>query len=178
MSIKDIWQNGLAVLRARYFLRQADLIGPKVRVWGKPVVKSWGNLAISDRVRLVSTIATTEIVVGGEGKLTIGASTFINYGCSIAAEQLVEIGANCSIGTYVMIMDNNFHRLEPDRRNERPCSHPIRLGDNVWLGGRVIILPGVTIGNDSVIGAGSVVTKNIPAGVVAGGVPAKVIRTL
>jgi maltose O-acetyltransferase len=75
-------------------------------------------------------------------------------------------------------MDNDFHRLEPERRNERPESKPIVLEDNVWLGGRVIVLAGVTIGEDSVIGAGSVVTSDIPPKVIAAGVPARVIRGL
>jgi len=75
-------------------------------------------------------------------------------------------------------MDNDFHRLEPERRNERPDSAPIILEDNVWLGARVIVLKGVTIGEGSVIGAGSVVTKDIPPRSLAVGMPAKVIKTL
>jgi maltose O-acetyltransferase len=77
-----------------------------------------------------------------------------------------------------MMMDNDFHRIEPDRRDEMPDSAPIVLGENVWVGGRVIVLNGVTIGRDSVIGAGSVVSSDIPPRSVAAGVPAKVIRAL
>jgi maltose O-acetyltransferase len=76
------------------------------------------------------------------------------------------------------MMDNDFHRIEPERRNERAESAPIILENNVWLGARVIVLKGVTIGEGSVIGAGSVVTKNIPSRSLAVGQPAKIIKEL
>lgn len=174
----DYWNNGWAVIRARWYLRCANQLGSRVRVRGSLVARNYGGeMIIADRVRIVSTIATTELIASN-GLLEIGESTFINYGCSIAANKLVRIGANCNIGTYVIIMDNDFHRLEPERRNERPDSAPIILEDNVWLGARVIVLKGVTIGEGSVIGAGSVVTKDIPPRSLAVGMPAKVIKTL
>ncbi len=172
-----IWNSGWALLRAYWYFRKAEL-GRKVRIWGKPAIHNEGRMVIGERVRLVSTIATTELSAGENGLLEIGKSTFINYGCSISADKLIRIGAECNIGTHVMMMDNDFHRLEPDRRNEKPESSPIILEDNVWLGGRVIVLRGVTIGRDSVIGAGSIVTKDIPPRSVAAGIPAKVIKSL
>ncbi len=178
MKLIQLWHDGWAVIRAKWYFRRARLGGNKVRVWGRPSVRNNGRMLIGDRVRLVSTIATTELVAGANGVLEIGEGAFINYGCSIAADLLVRIGPRCNIGTHVIIMDNDFHRLEPDRRHEKPASRPIILEENVWLGGRVIVLNGVTIGKDSVIGAGSVVTRDIPPGVVAAGVPAKVIRQL
>jgi maltose O-acetyltransferase len=75
-------------------------------------------------------------------------------------------------------MDNDFHRLEPERRQEKPPSSPIILEENVWLGARVIVLPGVTIGAGTVVGAGSVVTRSIPSRSVAVGVPARVVKSL
>jgi len=177
-GIKSAWQNGWALLRARWYLRQANSIGPKVRVWGRPVVRNWGIMHFGERIRLVSTIATLELVASPGGRLEIGSNTFINYGCSIAANQSVSIGADCSIGTYAIIMDNNFHRLEPDRRFETPASQPVILEDNVWLGARVIVLPGVRIGTGSVVAAGSVVTRDIPPFTLAAGTPARVIREL
>ncbi|MCZ7672776.1 MAG: acyltransferase [Chloroflexi bacterium] len=134
-------------------------------------------MKIGNRVQIVSTIAKTELVAAN-GLLEIGDGTFINYGCSIAANKLVRIGKNCNIGTYVIMMDNDFHRLEPERRYEFPESEPIILENNVWLGARVIVLKGVTIGEGSVIGAGSVVTKDIPPRSLAAGMPAKILREL
>ncbi|MCA9936604.1 MAG: acyltransferase, partial [Anaerolineales bacterium] len=162
MKLRQLWQDGWAVLRARWYFRRATLGGKRVRVWGRPSVRNDGRMRIADRVRVVSTIATTELVAGENGTLEIGESAFINYGCSIAAAELIRIGPRCNIGTHVIMMDNDFHRLEPHRRHEKPESRPIILEENVWLGGRVIVLNGVTIGKDSVIGAGSVVTKDIP----------------
>jgi maltose O-acetyltransferase len=133
-------------------------------------------MLIGNRVRLVSTVATLELVSEPGGTLEIGDGAFINYGCSIAATRLVSIGPKCTIGPYTIIMDNDYHRLEPERRNERPESAPIVLEQNVWLGARVIVLRGVTIGADSVIGAGSVVTRDMPPRSLAVGAPAKVIK--
>lgn len=178
LDLGQLWHNGPAVLRARWYLRHATTLGPRVRVWGRPVVQNAGSLLVHDRARLVSTIATLELAVGQSATLEIGARTFINYGCSIGASELITIGPRCSIGTYVIIMDNNYHRLEPERRDERPPSAPIVLEENVWLGARVIVLPGVTIRAGSAIGAGSVVTRDIPARSLAVGQPARVIRDL
>ncbi len=176
--MRQNWQNGVAVLRARWYLRKASKIGMRVRVWGRPAITNNGTMIIGERVRLVSTIATVEIGVEAGATLEIGNSVFINYGCSFGATKLIRIGANCNIGTHVIMIDNDFHRLEPEHRNERPPSAPIILEDNVWLGARVIVLRGVTIGSGSVIGAGSVVSRDIPPRSIAAGVPAKVLRAL
>lgn len=178
MRLGSVWSDGWAVARAYWYLRGATQLGKKVRVWGRPSVQARGALIVRDRVRLVSTIATTELVAGPGGTLELGESAFINYGCSIAANLLVRIGPMCSLGTHVIIMDNDFHQIDPERRNERPESRPIILEENVWVGARAIILRGVTIGAGSVIAAGSVVTRNVPPRVVAAGMPARVIRTL
>jgi maltose O-acetyltransferase len=171
----NIWAH----LKARWYFRSAAHLGARVRVWGKAVVKNQGGeLRIGERVRMHGDIVPVELGIGEKGILDIGERTYINYGTSISASELVRIGPECNIGTYVMIMDNNFHCLEPERRQERPPSSPIILEENVWLGGRVIVLGGVTVGAGSVIGAGSVVTRDIPQRSLAVGVPAKVIRQL
>ncbi len=164
-------------LQARLYLRHATHVGKKVRVFGRPIIENRGILWIGDRVRIRSTVVKTELFVEG-GTLEIAERSYINYGCSIAARKLVRIGPNCRIGTYAMITDNNFHRLEPELRDEIPESAPVILEEGVWLGGRVIVLPGVTIGAGSAIGAGSVVTHDIPPRSLAVGVPARVIKDL
>jgi len=177
-SASKILHDGHAVLRARWYLRHATEVGDRVRLWGTPTISNRGTFKVGDRVRLVSTVTRLEIAVGPDATLEIGESTFINHGCSIGVTQHVRIGANCSIGPQVYIMDNDFHRLEPDRRNELPPSLPIVLEDNVWLAARVTVLPGVTIGAGSVIGASSVVVRDVPPRSLAAGVPARVIRNL
>jgi len=135
-------------------------------------------MVIQRRVQLVSTIATLELVSDPGGLLEIGEATLVNFGCSLVATELVRIGADCHIGPYSMILDNGFHRVEPERRLERPPSEPIIVEDNVWIGARTILLPGVTVGRDSCIGAGSVVTTSVEARTLVAGVPARPIRGL
>ena len=175
MNIHNVWRDSWAVLRGYWYLRSVNSRGPLIRIWGRPSIRNQGVMVIGEKVRLASTIATTELVTDG-GRLEIGHHSFINYGCSIVATELVQIGANCTIGTHVIIMDNDFHRLEPEHRNERPESAPVIIEDNVWLGARVIVLKGIRIGTGSVVGAGSIVNKDIPARSVAVGNPARVIR--
>jgi maltose O-acetyltransferase len=108
----------------------------------------------------------------------IGAGTFINYNLTALDVATITIGADCMIGPNVQLLTPT-HPIDPaPRRAHLEAAQPIVIGDNVWLGGGVIVCPGVTIGEDSVIGAGSVVTRDIPAGVVAVGSPARVIRSV
>ena len=109
---------------------------------------------------------------------TIGAGTFINSGAVILDVGRVVIGADVQIGPNVQLLTPT-HPLEPElRRSGAEAAEPITIGDNVWLGGGVIVCPGVTIGRDTVVGAGAVVTRDLPPGVLAVGNPARVIRQL
>lgn len=169
-------RNGLALLQARWYLRSAASLGPRVRVWGRLIVSNKGTLIVGDRTRLSGTIVPLQIATGANGTLEIGERVSINYGCSIGATQLVKIGSRTRFGPYVMVMDNSFHHLEPERRHIRPSSKPVAIGEDVWLGARVVVLPGVTIGAGSVVGAGSIVTHDIPPRTFAAGAPARAIR--
>ena len=145
---------------------------------GTPAVTIHGTLRVGDRVRIFSRPVRTEFEVGTGAVLDIGSQTFINYGCSIAAKKLIRIGPRCNIGSHVIIMDNDFHSVDPEHRLDVPPSAPIILEENVWIGVRAIVLPGVTIGAGSVVAAGSVVTRDVPPRTLVGGLPAKVIREL
>ena len=108
----------------------------------------------------------------------IGARTFINYNLTALDVAVIRIGEDCQIGPNVQLLTPT-HPIEPGpRRDKLEAAQPISIGDNVWLGGGVIVCPGVSIGDDSVIGAGSVVTRDIPAGVVAVGSPARVVKEI
>jgi maltose O-acetyltransferase len=110
--------------------------------------------------------------------VAIGAQTFVNYGCIMLDVVPIRIGAACQIATNVQLLAAT-HPLDPARRRDGwEYGEPITIGDNVWLGGGVIVCPGVTIGDDTVVGAGAVVTRDLPAGVVAVGNPARVLREL
>ncbi|GAB4448652.1 MAG: sugar O-acetyltransferase [Chloroflexi bacterium OHK40] len=111
-------------------------------------------------------------------QIRIGARTFINYGAVLLDVAPITIGEDAQLGPNVQLLTPT-HPLDPElRRAKWEAAEPITLGDNVWLGGGVIVLPGVSIGANTVVGAGAVVTKDLPANVVAVGNPARVIRTL
>lgn len=111
-------------------------------------------------------------------QIHIGARTFINYGAVLLDVGRITIGEDVQVGPNVQFLTPT-HPLEPEaRRAKFEAAKPITIGNNVWLGGGVIILPGVSIGDNTVVGAGAVVTKDLPANVVAVGNPAKVIREL
>lgn len=168
----------LAVVRARVYLGRVAEVGSRVRLRGRPFVTSRGRIVIAERVQLVSTPARLELGTEATGTVTIGRRSLVNFGCSIVALESVTIGERCLIGPHCMIMDTAFHHVDPERRLDPPEASPIVIGDNVWLGARVIVFPGVTIGEDSVVGIGSVVTKDIPPRSLVVGSPARVLRTL
>jgi maltose O-acetyltransferase len=108
----------------------------------------------------------------------VGARVFANYGLMCMDVAPITIGDDVQLGPNVQLLTPT-HPLEPGpRRDKWEAAKPIVLGDNVWLGGGVIVCPGVTIGADTVVGAGSVVVRDLPAGVLAVGNPARVVRSL
>ena len=145
-------------LNARVRLRGASRLGSRVTLRGHPTVSNEGLLTVGDRVRLVSTVATLELVSLPGGHLEIGENTLINYGSSLVASNHVKVGKDCLIGTHVMIMDCDFHRVE-DKTWDTTGS-PIIIEDRVWICNRSIICKGVRIGHDAVVA----------------GVPARVVR--
>lgn len=108
--------------------------------------------------------------------LSVGRGTFVNTGFMVIGGGRVTVGEDVLIGPDARFYTSN-HPTDPALRREGwERALPITVGDNVWFGGSVVVCPGVTIGADSVVAAGSVVTKDVPAGVVVGGNPARVIR--
>ena len=108
--------------------------------------------------------------------IKLGKHVFINTCCCFQDQGGIEIGDNVQIGHQTVIATLN-HDLDPDKRwNMVPA--PVKIGNNVWIGAHSTILSGVSIGDNSVIAAGAVVTKDVPPNVVVGGVPAKIIKTI
>ena len=161
-------------LNARVRLRHATSLGRRVTLRGRPAVTNDGRMTIGDRVRLVSTVAQLELVTIAGGHLEIGNNVFINYGSSLVASAHVRIGDDCLIGTHVMVMDCDFHRVEDKAWDT--TGEPIVIEDRVWLGNRSMILKGVRVGHDAVVAAGSVVTKDVEPRTVVAGVPAVLVR--
>lgn len=106
--------------------------------------------------------------------LTIGAGVFLNFGCVVLDVVEVSIGDKTQIGPNVQILTADHPRNPAEREAGLENGRPIRIGRNVWIGGGAILLPGVTVGDDAVIGAGSVVTRDVPAGTTVVGNPARV----
>lgn len=111
-------------------------------------------------------------------QIRFGARCFANFGLVALDVAAITIGDDVQIGPNVQLLTPT-HPLDPGPRREKwEAAQPITIGDNVWLGGGVIVCPGVSIGADTVVGAGSVVTKDLPAGVLAVGNPARVVKQL
>src|SRR4051812_8281770 len=139
----------------------------------------------------VSVYAGCSFSIGPNGSCTIGNFTLLN-GALIMAEERIDIGSHCLISWNVGIADSDFHPLEPAQRvidaqalapyfKDRPArpklkTAPVKIGDNVWIGMNAVILKGVTIGDNSVVAAGSVVTKDVPANTIVAGNPAVPVK--
>ena len=118
---------------------------------------------------------------------TIGKNTFINFNFTCQDDAEVTVGENCNFGPNVTIV-TPVHPMRADERRALRCpdgtekrlcwAKPVRIGNDCWLGANVVVCPGVTIGDNCVIGAGSVGTRSIPANSFAAGVPCKVIRAI
>ena len=141
----------------------------------------------------VSCYAGCSFSLGKAGRCTVGDFTMLN-GVLIMSEELIEIGSYCMMSWNVGIADSDFHPLDPaqrlqdalalapyyEKRPERPTlkTAPVRIRNNVWVGMGAVILKGVEIGENSVVAAGAIVTKSVPANVVVAGNPAVVVKQL
>ncbi len=110
--------------------------------------------------------------------IRVGRGFFANFGFTVLDEALVTIGDNCFIGPNVGIYTACHSTVPQERADGDEWARPVTIGNDCWIGGHVTILPGVAIGDGCTIGAGSVVTRDIPSGSVAVGNPARVIRKI
>lgn len=117
----------------------------------------------------------TLVLVSDNAHLEIGHKSYINFNSTVICYDHLTIGSNCAISWNTNILDGNAHELVVDEV-ARPRTQPVVLGDRVWIGAGAIILPGVIVGDDAVVAAGSVVTADVPSKTVVAGNPARVIR--
>ncbi len=174
--LNPMWgfRTARSVLQARWDLRYCEL-GDGARLDGRCYVGRWGGrIRIGKRLLMYGRTVRCELTTHADGEINIGDGVFVNYGVSISAHRMVRIGDGCRVGQYTIIMDCDFHTHGGG--DDHGESRPVIIGDRVWLGARVIVLKGVTIGDGASIAAGSIVTRDIPAGTVAAGAPAGVVR--
>lgn len=113
-----------------------------------------------------------------EAVIHIGEATNIMNGTEIFALKSVRLGKRCLVGARTVILDSDFHGLDPRQRGSVGVSKPVEIQDNVWIGMGVMILKGVKIGKDAVIGASCVVTRDVPAGAIVAGNPMRIVGSV
>ena len=140
-----------------------------------PLIANEGKFRIGNNLQIRAIQFRQEISCLRGAELIIGNNVFINHGVNICATKSIVIGDNVHIADLVMMHDTNFHEVE---EGKGITTKPIKIGDNAWIGARSIILPGIEIGKNSVIAAGSIVTKSVPENCLVAGVPAKILKHL
>jgi maltose O-acetyltransferase len=161
---------------APLYLAQATHVGQGARTLGRPRIDNEGRLVIGRGTLLRSINVPVELGVGQGATLEIGDESVLNYGVSIGCMRSVRIGHRVRIGPYVMIIDTEFHSLYD--RKQMPEPRPVVIEDDVWLGAKSSVLPGVTIGRGSVVGVSSVVSADVPPFTMVAGIPARPVKKL
>jgi acetyltransferase-like isoleucine patch superfamily enzyme len=139
------------------------------------VLYSGGDVKIGKRFSMRGPLLGCEVGAEEDASLEIGDRVFINQGATVVAFEHIEIGNDTLIGEFSAIYDSNHHGLDPDHPTR---AAPVIIGNNVWLSRGVIVLPGSTIGDHTVVAANSVVKGDLPPCVLAAGNPAQVVRKL
>ena len=147
-------------------------------IWGRGILSFGDNLSISGKISIAFARRPE-----GLPEFVVGRGVFIGHDSAFMLARSIMIGDFCLIGGGVRIQDNDGHPLDGDlRKKHEKISEesiaPVVLGENVWIGARATILKGVTIGDNAVVGTGSVVTKDVPANTVVAGNPARVIKSI
>jgi acetyltransferase-like isoleucine patch superfamily enzyme len=169
---KRVFEIGLLDLFLGFCLRRSFTQAGVLKVtpgWPLPKIMNKGGHLEGSNCRLSPGV---RIECWKDAVLKIGKGTYLNRGVEVVASMSVYIGADCKIARDVIIMDTDQHAVDGSETQMKP----IRIEDRVWLGARAIVLKGVSIGHDSVIGAGAIVTKSVPPFSVVVGPAARVIK--
>ena len=173
----ELWGK---VLLGELFLGGSILYQVPVRYLGKGTISIFSDvkLGYADAARFGDGHLLLQ-ARDPHATIVVGEKTAFSNNITLIARESIRIGAGCLIGDGVLIIDSDFHGISPEARHTSSGeSSGVVLGDNVWLGSRVIVMKGSRIGDGSIIGAGSVVVGSIPSRVIACGSPAKVVRKL
>lgn len=175
-TIPGAWR--LAQWTQRRQLRAVQQYGHGVEVFGPLCIENNGFIEIGNYVELRSSWhkPVSLFVVKDDAHLIIEDYAFINWGVHIGVAQKIVIGAYAQIGDECIIYDSDWHSL--DGLDQNIPTVPTKIGRGVWLGARVMVLKGVTIGDNTVVAANSTVTQDLPGNVLAAGTPARVVRPI
>ncbi len=162
---------GLAVIRVR---------NPRVDFGARCDVRKGGSFLVANGAVAKfgpGCVLDRGITVESRGYLEVGAGTVFGHHCTVAADQEVVIGERCLLAEMVSVRDHDhaFDRDDASILDQGRVTAPVRIGSDVWIGAKATIVRGVTIGSGSVIGANAVVTRDVPPGSIAVGVPARVV---
>ncbi|MBO9648293.1 MAG: acyltransferase [Variovorax sp.] len=175
-SIRRLQGKLSSIAGMRYLERHGVISDGSVVLSGRwPKVSNEGRMMLGANCELQSFRLRQHFTVRKGAELHIGDQAFLNDGVNVCATRSISIGSHAKIGDMVYIYDTDFHEVAPGM----PVRHaPVVIGDNVWIGANSMVLAGATIGDHSVIAAGSIVTDDIPAMSLAAGIPARVIKSL
>jgi acetyltransferase-like isoleucine patch superfamily enzyme len=162
-------------LRARAYLHNAE-VGANVRITGRPRIRNEGRLVIGDNCHLRSIVATLELYVAPGAEMIMGKEVHLNSGNTFAAFSRVELGDRVEVAPHVTVYDTTFHDLY--ERHVLPEPRPVIIEDDVWLGTKSTILPGVRIGRGAVVVAHALVTRDVEPFTIVSGVPAEPVAEL
>ncbi len=187
-NLRPLWLHNLSHAYLgwwqKHFLEpQFDAVGP-----GLSAIWPWCVSVFGRDIRLGSYVhlrTTPELPIrlsiwkddNHDGKINIGNYVLISPGCRLTSAHEITIGDSAMLAAQVVLSDSDWHDLY-DRTLPPGAGAPISIGANAWIGERAIVCKGVTIGENSIIGAGSIVTRDVPANVIAAGNPVQVIREL
>ena len=194
-AIRAAYRVGVFVVEGSALLRKllwiepvlrsvCESVGTGLRAERLPYMRGPGRLVLGSSVNLSGRSCFYFMRGMGEApRIVIGDRVFVGNGCTLAAAQSITVGSDCLLAAGVRIHDNDGHPLDPERRRTGAALRadecaPVVIEDNVWIGADAVILKGVHIGRNSVIGTGAVVTSDVPRDTIAAGNPARVVRSI
>jgi len=176
VKASKLWRDSKDKLVAAVWRHRGVQLGTKCKFWGSvPRLRLHGRMTVGKEVQFAGGDERSSILVSKNAVLSIGDFTFINGGTRIDVARGVALGRHCLIGNNVVLQDTNSHGVDEGSSGK---IEPIHIGDNVWIARNAILLPGVCVGDHSVVAAGSIVTKSFPEKCLIAGNPARLVRSI
>jgi acetyltransferase-like isoleucine patch superfamily enzyme len=166
LAKSNVWAHVLGLLLRRHFQKAGIVVVQGL--WPFPSIDNRGRIEVEN----CAFFPGVHLECWEGATIRVGNGTYLNRNTELVAARSIRIGRDCKIARDVIVMDTDQHALPSGEL----IAEPVTIEDRAWIGARAIILKGVTIGHDAVVGAGSVVTRDVPPRAVVAGVPARVLR--